>query len=69
MKKIKIKIKQKPPLYSMGNSAQCYVLPWMGEGLGRMNISICMAESLHCSPETITALLIVYTPIQNVFDV
>ena len=34
-----------------------------------MNISICMAESLHCSPQTITALLIVYTPIQNVFDV
>ena len=24
-----------------------------------------MAESLHCSPETITTLLIGYTPIQN----
>ena len=24
-----------------------------------------MAESLHCSPETITTLLINYTPIQN----
>ena len=30
---------------------------------------ICMAVSLHCSPETITTLLIGYTPIQNVFDV
>ena len=36
---------------------------------GRMNICKCMAESLHCSPETITTLLIGYTPIQNVFDV
>ena len=26
-----------------------------------------MAESLHCSPETTTTLLICYTPIQNVF--
>ena len=26
---------------------------------------MCMAESLHCSPETITRLLISYTPIQN----
>ena len=28
-----------------------------------------MAESLHCSPETITTLLIAYTPMQNVFGV
>ena len=28
-----------------------------------------MAESLHCSPETITILLIGYIPIQNVFGV
>ena len=27
------------------------------------------AESLHCSPETITTLLIGYTPIENVFGV
>ena len=26
---------------------------------------ICMAESLCCSPETITTLLIGYTPVQN----
>ena len=32
---------------------------------GRMDTCICMAESLHHSPETITALLIGYTPIQN----
>ena len=32
---------------------------------GRMGMCICMAESLCCSPETITTLLIGYTPIQN----
>ena len=32
---------------------------------GRMDTCICMAESLHCSPETITTLLIGYSPIQN----
>ena len=32
---------------------------------GRMDTCICMAESLHYSPETITILLIDYTPIQN----
>ena len=28
---------------------------------------ICMAESLHSSPKTITTLLISYTPTQNAF--
>ena len=32
---------------------------------GRMDTCICMVESLCCSPETITTLLIGYTPIQN----
>ena len=32
---------------------------------GRVGTRICMAESLHCSPETTTTLLIGYTPIQN----
>ena len=32
---------------------------------GRMDTCICVAESLHCLPETKTALLIGYTPIQN----
>ena len=36
---------------------------------GRMDACICMAESLYYSPETITALLIGYTPIQDVFGV
>ena len=41
-----------------------------GRGIwGRINTSICMAESLCCSPETITALLIGSTPIKNVFGV
>ena len=52
-------------LYSTGNSAQCYVAAWMGGGLGAEWIRA--AESLRCSPETISALLrlISYTPIQN----
>ena len=32
---------------------------------GRMDTHVSMAESLHCSPETITILLISYTPTQN----
>ena len=31
----------------------------------RKDTCVCMAESLRCPPETITALLIVYTAIQN----
>ena len=40
---------------------------WAGwEGvLGRMDICVCIAESLCCPPETITILLIGYIPIQN----
>ena len=35
-----------------------------GKGVwGRLDTCICMAESLHCPPETITTLLICYTPI------
>ena len=37
-----------------------------GRGVwGRKDMCICMAESLCCSPETITTLLIGYTPVQN----
>ena len=32
---------------------------------GRMDTRIRVAESLHCLPETVTVLLISYTPIQN----
>ena len=30
-----------------------------------MDTCICMSESLHCPPETITILFIGYTPTQN----
>ena len=36
---------------------------------GRMDTCICMDESLCCSPEIITPLLIGCTPIQNAFGV
>ena len=37
-----------------------------GRGIGRrMDTCICMAESLRCSPETITTLLIGYTQTQD----
>ena len=59
-------ITNKVLLYSTWNSAQCYVATWKGgESVGRMDTCICIAESLRCSPETITTLLISYTPIQN----
>ena len=34
-----------------------------------MGTCTCMAESLHCSPETTTTLLTGYTPIQNGFGI
>ena len=40
-------------LYGTGNSAQCYVAAWMGEEFG----------GEWSPPETITTLLISYTPI------
>ena len=59
-------ITDKDLLHSTCNSAQCYVATWMGgEFGGKMDICMCMAKSLHCSPEIITALPISYTPIQN----
>ena len=52
-------ITNKNLLYSTWNSAQCYTPAWMGAGIwGRIDTCIPMAESLHCSPETITTLLI-----------
>ena len=36
---------------------------WMGGHFGGEWIRVCMAGSLHCSPETVTVLLIGYTPI------
>ena len=46
----------------------CSVLCARLDGRGvwrRMDTCVCMAESLHCSPETITTLLISYTAIRN----
>ena len=51
-------VTNKDLLYSTGNSAQCYVPAWM-------DTCTCMAESLHYSLETVTALLIGYIPVQN----
>ena len=58
-------ITNKDLLYSTGNSAQCYVAAWVGGEFGGEWIRVCVAESLRCPPETITALLIGCTPIQN----
>ena len=53
-------------LYGTGKCDQRYVAAWMGGGVwGRMDTCICMAESLRCSPETITTLLISYTPMHK----
>ena len=52
-------ITNKDLLISTWISAQCYAAAWKGgEFGGRMHMCICMAESLRCSPETITALFI-----------
>ena len=56
-------ITNKGLLYSVGNSAQCYVAVLMEGEFGSK--CICMAVSLCCLPETVTTLLIGYTPIQN----
>ena len=60
-------ITNKDLLYSTGNSAQCYTAAWMGGEFGGewIHVYVCMAESLCCPSETITTLLISYTPIQN----
>ena len=52
--------------YSTGNSAQCYVAAWMGGEFGGEWIHVYVwLSSFTISPETITTLLIGYTPIQN----
>ena len=56
-------IANKDLLYGTGNSAQSYVAAWMGGSLGRMDTCLCLAESLCCSSESITVLLITYIPI------
>ena len=47
----------------------CSVLCGSLDGRGiweRMDTCICMAESLRCSPETLTTLLIGYTAVQKI---
>ena len=63
------RITNKHLLQSTGNSAQCYVAAWMGGEFGGEWIRVGMAESLCCSPETITTLLISYTPKQKVLKI
>ena len=47
--------------YSTWNSTQCHVGSLDGRGVWRrMDACVCMAESLHYSPETTTKLLIGY---------
>ena len=46
--------------------SRCKSPSLQGRGVwGRMDTCVSMAESLFCSPETITTLLIGYTPIQS----
>ena len=60
-------ITNKNLLYSTWNSAQCYVLAWMGRGFGIERIHVYEWLSPFTSPETITTLLIGYTPIFVLF--
>ena len=61
-------ITTKDLLYSTGHSDQWHSGQWQPDGRGfegRMDTWICMAESLHCSPETITVMLTGWTLIGN----
>ena len=51
-------------LNSTWNSAQCYVAAWVGGDFGGEWIHVYMygSESLCCSPETVTTLLINIRP-------
>ena len=63
-------------LYSAGNSAHCYVVAWVGGEFGEewihvfvwLNPCICIlypCMCIFCPSETITTLLICYTPIYS----
>jgi len=59
-------INNKDILYSPWNSAQHYVPAWAGGGFGGEWIHVYVwLSSFSISPETMTTLLIGYTPIQN----
>ena len=55
-------IANKDLVHSTGNSARCYMAAWIGSW-GRTDT--CTAESFCCPLETVTTLLIGYTPTQN----
>lgn len=61
-------ITNKNVLYSTFNSAQCYVPVWMDGGFEGIWTCICMAESLHNSPEVSQHCYCIY-PNANVFAV
>ena len=52
-------------LYRTWNSAQSSRSLDGREVWGRMDTCVCTAESLHCSPDIITILLIGYNPIES----
>ena len=59
-------ITNKDLLFSTWYSVQCHVQCQDRRRVwGRMDTCICMAKSLHCSPETVITLLIGYIPRQN----
>ena len=53
-----------PQIPSAWNSAECYVPPGWEGSVGRTDTCTPVADSLCCSPETTTTLLIGYTPKQ-----
>ena len=53
-------------LYGTWNSAQCHVAAWMGGEFGGEWIHVHVWLNPFTVPETITTLLIRFTPIQNV---
>ena len=52
-------------MWKQQDVVRIYTMSYEREVWGRMDTYICMAESLHSSPETITTLLSGYTSIQN----
>ena len=55
-------ITYKELLYSTRNSTQCYLAAWMGGEFGGEWIQVCVWLSFCCPLETLTTLLIGYTP-------
>ena len=59
------KVKKAEFFFFKKKESRCGRTLKVGHNWGRMDLCTCMAESLHCSPETITTLLIGYTPVPN----